>query len=302
MILDVKYLQTLLALDEKRSFVKAAEELCITQSALSHQIKKLEDYYQIDFLNRHNRPFTLTYAGSVLLKLAQHIIPEFYKTDNLLKNINNDKAGRLHIAIECHSCFDWLMPTMNEYRKVQPDIDMDISLSLQFEPLSALYNGTADIVITSAKHNDDLLHFSAIFDYELMLACAVDNPLTNKKYITPYDLTTQTLITYPVAENKLDIFKRFLHPASLVPREHKTCELTQMILQKVASNIGVCALPRWVGYNIIDKRQIKFIPLSKKGLKNRLYVCSFKKIKNLQYVKDFVRISRLICQNDLSYE
>ncbi|RLA06418.1 MAG: LysR family transcriptional regulator [Gammaproteobacteria bacterium] len=301
MFIDIKHLQALQSIDKHRSFVGASYELCITQSALSHQVKKLESYYQIKILNRQNRPLTWTYAGKKLLKLANNIVPKIKRVNNQLQQIKKGNTGRLHIAVECHSCFDWLMPSMNEYRKIQPTVDMDISQVLQFEPINSLLNGIVDVAITSAKIDHKNLNFTPIFNYNLMLAVSTRNHLSDKKYITEQDLSRQTLISYPVPEHRLDVYKKFLHPAGLAPRYRQNTELTQMMIQKVASNIGVCALPQWVSFSMIDERQIKFIPIGKQGLQCTLYVCTLNNTKNLQYIKDFVKISSFISKTIFNY-
>ncbi|HCA66423.1 MAG TPA: LysR family transcriptional regulator, partial [Pseudomonas sp.] len=58
-------------------------------------------------------------------------------------------AGRLHMAIECHSCFQWLMPTIDQFRDAWPEVELDLASGFSFAPLPALARGDLDLVVTS---------------------------------------------------------------------------------------------------------------------------------------------------------
>jgi LysR family transcriptional regulator for metE and metH len=244
-MIEVRHLETLLTIREVGSLQEAAERLHVTQSALSHQVRDLEVRLQVALLNRRTRPARLTTAGLRLVALAEDVLPRLRATEQELRRLSAGRTGRLHVAIDCHSCFQWLMPTLDAFRKDWPEVTLDLTAAFSFAPLPALARGDLDVVITSDPEPQEALQYAPLFSYELVLAVARQGPLGKAHQIQPQDLADQVLITYPVDRSRLDIFTAFLDPAGIEPASVRTAELTPMIVQLVASGRGVAALPSW---------------------------------------------------------
>ncbi|WP_417250992.1 LysR family transcriptional regulator [Castellaniella sp.] len=244
-MIEVRHLETLLAIRDGGSLQEAAERLHLTQSALSHQLRDLEVRLKTPLLNRRTRPAGLTTAGLRLVALAQDVLPRIRATELELRRLAAGRAGRLHVAIDCHSCFQWLMPTLDTFRKDWPEVSLDLSAAFSFAPLPALTRGDLDIVITSDPQALDAVDYTPLFTYELVLAVPSQSDIGKARPVEPEDLATQVLITYPVERSRLDIFTTFLDPAGIDPVGTRTAELTPMIVQLVASGRGVAALPSW---------------------------------------------------------
>ncbi|WP_323017571.1 LysR family transcriptional regulator [Castellaniella sp.] len=244
-MLEVRHLETLLAIRDGGSLQEAAERLHVTQSALSHQLRDLEVRLKTPLLNRRTRPARLTTAGLRLVALAEDVLPRIRATELELRRLSAGRAGRLHVAIDCHSCFQWLMPTLDAFRKDWPEVSLDLSAAFSFAPLPALSRGDLDVVITSDPETLDGVHYAPLFAYELVLAVSSQGPLGAARRVEAEDLRDQILITYPVDRSRLDVFTVFLDPAGVEPAGIRTAELTPMIVQLVASGRGVAALPSW---------------------------------------------------------
>ena len=217
-MLELRHLKTLKALREMGSLVEAAEVLHLTQSALSHQIKDLEDRLNCTLFIRKTKPPRFTSAGRRLLALADLVAPEFKAAERDIARLTQGEAGRLHICIECHSCFQWLVPCIEAYRLNWPEVELDLIGGFSFTPLPALARGDLDLVITSDPIDLPDIHYEPLFEYEAMLAVSKRHPLSQKTFIDPLDLADQTLITYPVDRDRLDVFTQFLDPAGVDPR------------------------------------------------------------------------------------
>ena len=292
MFLELRHLRTLTALRDTGSLAAAAQQLHQTQSALSHQIKTIENYYSAPLFIRKSRPMRFTPLGERLLQLADDILPAVYHTEQAVQQISGASRGRLHIAIECHACFDWLIPTMDDYRRQWPDVELDLSTSFAFEPIPALSRGRVDLVITSDPQETPDLVYEPLFRYQALLALNNHHPLKAKKYIEPDDLRDLTLITYPVERSRLDIFNYFLDPAGVEPALQRTAELTVMILQLVASGRGVAALPNWVLTEYLDYSYVSARPLGKTGIWSTLYAAVRKSDRELAFVEAFLNQAR----------
>ncbi len=294
MYLELRHLRTLAELRDAGSLAQAAERLHLTQSALSHQLKALEDYYGLSLFVRKSRPVRFTAAGQRLLNAADRILPELIATERDLSRFAGGEAGRLHIAMECHSCFDWLVPTLDTFRDAWPAVELDILMGLSFQGLDALTRGDADLMVTSDPVDDPAIHYEPLFRYQSLLALAKDHPLTAKEWIAPEDLAGQILICYPVGREKLDIFKYFLDPAGVEPAEVRFTELTVMIMQLVASQRGVAALPNWVMGEYLARDYVASRPIGEHPPWITLSAAMRVDDARLPYMRDFVGTARQV--------
>lgn len=298
-MIELRHLQSLRAIQETGSLVEASERLHITQSALSHQLRDLESKLDLSLLNRRARPLRFTTAGLRLLELAEEVLPRVRLAEQELQRMAAGAAGRLHLAIECHSCFQWLMPTLDQFRARWPEVELDLSAGFNFAPLPALARGDLDMVITSDPVEDEAVVYIPLFRYELVLALARDHALAEQKRVEPEDLAEQTLITYPVERERLDIFHAFLDPAGREPAEVRTAELTPMMAQLVASGRGVAALPNWALTEYLDAGLLTSRPLGD-GVWRTLYAAVRTEEADAAYLRQFIEIAREQCFQDLS--
>lgn len=291
-MLDLRHLRTIRALRDGGSLVEAAERLHLTQSALSHQIKELEQRIGMPLYVRKSRPLRLTGAGQRLLKLSGHVLPLMEQGERDLKQITEGKAGRLFMSIDCHSCFDWLMPSINRFRDNWPEVEVDLSSGFSFAPLPILQKGELDLVVTSDPVPMDGITYQALFGYEVQLALRPSHTLTKQPFILPWHLQDQTLITYPVELERMDVFTHFLSPAGVAPADVRKAELTLMIAQLVASGRGVAALPNWAMAEYVKNGLLSARPLGKNGLWRTLYAAVREEHLGVAYMADFLRLAR----------
>jgi LysR family transcriptional regulator for metE and metH len=292
MFLELRHLRSLLAIQETGNLVRASERLHVTQSALSHQIKGLEQYFETPLFLRNSKPLRLTPAGEKLISLGQRVLPQVESVEKELGQVARGEMGRLHIAIECHACFEWLAPVLSLYRQQWPQVEVDFHVGVSFEALPALQKGEVDLVISSDPVKRDDLQFEELFEYEALLAMSQGHELAQRKQIRAADLAQETLITYPVNRQRLDVFSRFLQPAGVEPAAVRHSELTSVILLLVASGRGVAVLPDWVLREAAQGESLTTKPLGRNGLKGTLYAAVRKSDHKLGYVRDFVHLAR----------
>ncbi|HWK70069.1 LysR family transcriptional regulator [Pollutimonas sp. M17] len=299
-MLEIRHLETLSAIRDAGSLQEAAERLHVTQSALSHQLRDLEVRLKTPLLNRRTRPARLTTAGLRILALADQILPQVKATERELQRLAAGRTGRLHVAIDCHSCFQWLLPALDAFRHDWPDVELDLSAAFSFAPLPALVRGDLDVVVTSDPQAIEAIEYLPLFRYELMLAVAAANPLSQYKYIEPYQLADQVLITYPVERQRLDVFTAFLDPADIEPAALRKAELTPMIAQLVASQRGVAALPNWALTEYLDQGWLRLCHLGTQGVWRTLYAAVRGEDVQADYLQAFIKQARDTCFKTLT--
>lgn len=298
-MIEIKHLLTIKRIKETGSLVEAADRLCVTQSALSHQLKELEGRLNVQLVLRKSRPLKLTSAGERLASLADTVIPVMQSAERDIARLAGGETGRLHIAIECHSCFNWLMPSINAYREHWPHIELDLSTAFNFIPLPALVRGDLDLVLTSDPKDIPGIYYEPLFSYENKLGFAKSHAFAKKSYVVASDLCEQTLITYPVETNRLDVFTRFLDLENCEPAEIRTAELTLMIVQLVASGRGVCALPNWALKEYVDQDYLHTCKLGKLGLWSHLYFALREENRQSVYIQEFIKLAKELCFSTL---
>tara|TARA_B100000965_G_scaffold312354_1_gene272141 strand:+ start:1037 stop:1975 length:939 start_codon:yes stop_codon:yes gene_type:complete len=300
-VLELRHLATLQAIDEAGSLVEAAERLHVTQSALSHQLKDLEHRLGVALIVRRTRPIRFTTAGGRVLALARQVLPQVRRTETELRRLAAGQSGRLHIAIECHSCFQWLMPALDRFREAWPEVELDLSAAFSFTPQAALVRGDLDMVITSDPVDNDAVRYLPLFRYELVLAVARQSALAGARAVAPRALAEETLITYPVEHERLDVFTAFLDPAGVAPAALRTAELTPMMVQLVAAGRGVAALPNWALTEYLDLDLVRAVRLGEgEGVWRTLYAAVRDGDEQVPFIQEFMDTARALCFSNLS--
>ncbi|AEM41592.1 HTH-type transcriptional regulator metR [Ketogulonicigenium vulgare] len=292
MHIEFRHLRTIKAIHDAGGLAKAADLLNMTQSALSHQVKNIEDQAGVELFVRRSKPLKLSAAGKRLLVAAESILPQIAALEAEFKSLAGGSAGRLHIAIECHACFEWLFPVMEQFRKLWPDVDVDIRPGLAFGALPALRREEVDVVISSDPEASDDVTFLPLFDYAPTFVASCQSPLAAKPYVTAEDFRDQVLITYPVERARLDVFSQLLTPAKVEPAMIRQVELTAMILLLVASNRGVAVLPDWVVHQQRYKADYVMRPLTEGGISRSLYAAVREGDAERPFVQDLVRLAQ----------
>jgi LysR family transcriptional regulator for metE and metH len=290
--LEIRHLETLLALSECGSLSKAAARLFLTQSALSHQLKALESHYGAALVEKNIRPLRFTAIGQRLLTLAREVLPQVSAAGRDVARLAEGHAGPLRVAVQCHNCFDWLMPAMDAYRELWPEVELDIVSGFVMNPLPLIERGEAELaVMHDPQEEHPNIVFSPLFRYESVALMSPKHRLAAKSWMEASDFADETLITYPVPDELLDVMKHCLMPAKINPKR-RTAELTVAILQLVASGRGIAALPSWTVGNYIERGYVVSRPIGEKGLRCELYAATTSAAAESAYIREFIALTR----------
>ena len=290
-IIELRHLKTLLALQETGSVSLAAKRVFLTQSALSHQIRALEQHYDTPLFERKSNPIRFTPAGERLLQLARELMPLLAAAQRDMAQIIEGEAGELRVAVECHTCFDWLMPAMDTFRPLWPQVELDIVSGFQADPVGLLLTHRADLAIVSEAAAQSGIVYQPLFAYEMVGICAKDHPLADKAVWQAADFAAETLISYPVPDDMLDLLRKILLPAGINPaRRHS--ELTVAIIQLVASRRGIAALPYWTVMPYLEKGYVVARQIGHTPLQSELYAAMRQDDADKSFLDNFCQIVR----------
>ncbi|OBX05908.1 LysR family transcriptional regulator [Gallibacterium genomosp. 3] len=284
--LELRHLKTLLALKETGSVSSAAKRVYLTQSALSHQLKLIEEQFGLPLFERKTNPLRFTAAGERLIQLANEVLPKVAMAERDLARVQQGEAGELRIAVECHTCFDWLMPAMDEFRQHWGLVELDIVSGFHTDPVGLLLTDRADWAIVSEVEENSEVIYRPLFAYEMVGICSRDHELASKEVWQAEDFIDQTIITYPVPDEMLDLLRQVLKPAGINPIR-RTTELTIAMIQLVASKRGVAAVPYWAVLPYLERGYVVARKITDKGLYSNLYAAIRAEDQRIAYIDDF---------------
>lgn len=291
-MLERIHLATILEVHKQGSLTAAADVLHVTQSALSHSMKKLEQQVGTEIWQREGRSLRLTQAGQYLLSLAQRMLPQLDLAEQRLRQYAQGERGTLRIGMECHPCYQWLLRIVSGYLAAWPQVDVDVKQKFQFGGIGALFGFEIDLLVTPDPLLKPGLRFEPVFDYEQVLVVPGNHPLAGQEEVSPSQLVRETLITYPVPLERLDIFQLFLLPANVAPRKHKTIETTDIMLQMVASGRGVTALPKWLVTDYAPQLGLHTLRLGPRGIQKQIHLGVREADGDIDYLQSFINMAR----------
>ena len=286
------HLEIVRAVAQHGSLTAAAEKLHLTQSALSHTVRKLEDQLGVAIWYREGRRLRPTQAGEYLLAVANRLLPQFAHAEEHLEQYAQGERGSLRIGMECHPCYQWLLKIVSPYLAAWPAVDVDVKQEFQFGGIGALFGYDIDMLVTPDPLYKPGLTFEPVFDYEQVLVVGPQHPLRKTEYVLPKQLSNEMLITYPVAIERLDIYNHFLTPAGIAPKRHKIIETTDIMLQMVASGRGVAALPRWLVEEQSSKFNVFPVRLGPQGVSKQIFLGFRTTDAEIDYLSSFVDMAR----------
>ena len=291
-MLERSHLEIVREVERRGSMTAAAVSLHLTQSALSHAMRKLEGMLGTEIWRREGRSLALTQAGQFLLEAAGRILPQLEHAEQGLTRFARGERGVLRFGMECHPCHQWLLKVAADYMPRWPDVDVDVKQKFRFGGIGALLDHEIDFLVTPDPERRAGLVFEAVFDYEQVLVVPQGHALAAEPWVTPEQLRNEVLITYPVETGRLDIYTLFLTPAGVSPRQHKVLESTDLMLQMVAENRGVAALPRWLVEENMARVAVAPVRLGPQGVPKQIHLGLRESDAQIDYVKDFVQLAR----------
>ncbi|PWC55021.1 LysR substrate-binding domain-containing protein [Azospirillum sp. TSO22-1] len=291
-MLDRQLLSILREVDRLGSVTAAAGRLNVSQSALSHTVRKFEERTGVEIWMKKGRSLRFTQAGDYLLALAQRVLPQIEHAERVLADFASGQRGALRVGMECHPCQKWLMRMTAAYLARWPDVDFEVRTAFRFDGVAALLDNEIDLLITPDPIDLPEALFTPVFDYELVLVVQDAHPLAMRGVALPHDLLGEELITVPVSVERLDVYTRFLVPAHCQPRRHRTAETTDLMLQLVAAGRGVTVLPDWLVREEGSDLPVRTVRLGPDGIGKSIHLGIRRGEEGVEYIAGFLALAR----------
>jgi LysR family transcriptional regulator for metE and metH len=288
MDLEIRHLQLVSAVAALGSLTAAAERLHLTQSALSHQLRDIEERLGAALFLRRNRRMTPTAAGQRLLESAGTVLDELERTEAAVKSIAGDRQGLLRVATECYTCYHWLPALLHDFNRRCPGVDVRIEVDATARPLPMLLGGKLDLALMTTAVHDRRLATTPLFRDEMLVVVPAGHRLASQRYVRPADLANETVFMYSSREDSY-VFCTLLTPAGVQPRLHQV-QLTEAILELVRAGLGVTVLARWVVQPYLQSRSLVGVKLTARGFYRGWAGVVPRSLATVPYVAEFLRL------------
>ena len=289
MDLEVRHLRLVVAVAEHGTLTAAAEGLHLTQSALSHQLKDIEDRLEAPLFLRRNRRMIPTAAGQHLLDTSLSVLAELERAETALRDLGRTKQGLLRVATECYTCYHWLPPVLQQFTARCPGVDVRIDVDATSRPLAVLLAGKLDLALMLSPVRDRRLAATPLFRDELLVVVPAQHRFASQAYVRPSQLAEESMFMYSPREDSY-VFQRLLTPAGIVPRRLQQVQLTEAILELVRAGMGVSVMARWAVQPYLDRRTLTGVRLTQRGFYRDWTAVVPRTLAGTPYVGEFLRL------------
>ena len=294
--LEVRHLKLVETVAKEGGLTKAANRLHVTQSALSHQLRDIEDKLGAPLFLRLNKKMLLTQAGERLLSSAPAVLDELKRAEEDIRQIALHREGILRISTECYTCYHWLPPVLKPFSREFPRVEVRIIAEATRRPVEALLDGRLDLAITSEVTRNQKLTFKPLFKDEMVVIVSPGHPLAGLPYVSAKDFSSEHLIVYALPKEDLTIYQKVLIPAGVSPRHLSRVELTEAIVEMVKAGLGIGVMARWAVAPQIEAGSLVGVPVTAKGLHRHWNAAMIKHKAAPPYLLKFVE---LLSQNPI---
>ncbi len=286
MDLEIKHLRLVSAIARTGSVTRAGDALNLSQSALSHQLRDIEDRLATSLFHRVGKRMVLTTAGDALLRTATQVLDIVGRTEEEIRRAGKSEAGLLRITTQCYTCYHWLPGLLKEYRLRHPSVEVQVDADATPKPIKSLLEGRIDLAIVSDRVRDRRLVEHPLFEDELLVIMSPSHRLAGRVSIEPEDFADETLIIYPPKEEST-ILLRVLNPAGVTPKALQQVQLSEAIVELVKAGLGIAAMARWAVEPYVRAGALRTARLTRKGFRRRWGAAMLRDMASAPHVKDF---------------
>jgi DNA-binding transcriptional LysR family regulator len=277
-------------LAELKSFSKAAEAKFITQSAMSHLIKNLEEELGVKLVNRESKNISLTPAGRVFYQYAKRILGLYKEMENEVYNIATKVKGTLYIGATPTVAVYLLPQVLYEFLRRYPEVHVELSVDSTDKVIERLETGSIDLGVVEGKLKSRFLTTEEIAEDEIVVIASDDNPLARKEKVVPKELLSQPFIMPAKGSGLREFVEDFFRQLKLNPEKLRVCmtiDTPELIVQMVQAGRGIAFVSKWAAFRALREGSVRILPLNRKGLMRKFYLLTAEQEPSSPGVKRF---------------
>ncbi|WP_298316649.1 LysR family transcriptional regulator [uncultured Aquimarina sp.] len=286
--MELKYYRLIKTIAEEGSIANATERLFLTQSALSHQLRELEERLGFKVFHRSRNKWELTQEGSELYKLANKLFQSIDEGFSNIKHIMEGSKGAIKLSAECQSFFHSIPSFIQKMGILYPEIDIDVTLGATHQTISQVLSEEIDIAIVTSKPASEELTSIKVFKDEIFAVIHKENLLNSLEYLEASHFSDLHLLINSFPLEGVYVYEHFLKSNKINPKKISAIPFTEITLSMIEANMGVMCAPKWQLNSFKLSEDIVFKRISKNGLKRNHFLVVKKKHRNKKYIHDFI--------------
>lgn len=286
--MEIKYFRLIKTIEEEGSIASSAEKLFLTQSALSHQLRELEERLGFKVFHRTRNRWKLTEEGEELYKLGNSILESIEKSFLNIEQLRTGSVGSIKISTECYSFYQDLPPFIQKMGLLYPEIEVDLILEATHQPISKILSNEIDIAIVTQKPAHESLSAVEMYEDEIFAIMHNEHPLSHADFLEGNDFADLNLIIHSFPLETVSVYEHYLKPNKITPVKITAIPLTEVALEMVDANMGVICMPMWALKSFKLSDNLKFKRIGKNGLKRTHYLVFRKQDMHKKYINDFI--------------
>ncbi len=289
MFLEVRHLRLIDAISRQGSVTGAGSVLHLSQSALSHQLKELEERLGVPLFHRVRKKMLPTQAGERLLAGARTILEELGALEGELADLNADQAGVLRISTECYTAYHWLPGRVAVFAEKFPRVQVQVVIEATGRPIDALVRGDLDLAIVTSTPNRQDVDYRPLFQDDMLVVLRRCHPLASRPHFPVEAFAGETLIVYNSPYEGFT-FESVLQPAGVRPRGILQLQLTEGILEFVRAGMGVAVLARWAVAPYLESGELVGLQLTERPLRRQWSAATLRCETPPPHLSEFMRL------------
>jgi LysR family transcriptional regulator, low CO2-responsive transcriptional regulator len=294
--LDTRQLRAFAILAKTGSFTKAAQDLHLTQSAVSHAMKALEQDAGCRLLDRTGKKVTPTEAGELLLVHAERILSEMAHARAALEKLGKWGQSRLRIGASATACQHLLPPVLREFRNEFPKCRITIAPGDTPEMIEFLRAGKIDLAVNLEPPPREPLEFRALFTDEMQFIVAPTHPWALAGRASRDEIAMQNYILYTRGSYTGEAIDDYFREDEIVLRTAIEMGSISAIKEMVKLDLGVSILAPWTVAEETKAGTLVTIPLGKRKLKRRWGVLHWQARRLSIQEERFVKLAQASCK------
>ena len=286
--MEIKYFRLIKTIAEEGSIANSADKLFLTQSALSHQLRELEERLGFKVFHRKRNKWQLTEEGKALYKLGNSVLDSIEKGFQDIEQLRTGSVGVIKVSTECYSFYQGLSSFIQKMGLLYPEIEVDLILEATHQPISKILSNEIDIAIVTQKPMNEGLMSIEVYEDEIFAILHKENPLHQVEFLKANDFSEMHLIIHSFPLETVSVYDEFLKPNGITPAKISAIPLTEVALEMVDANMGVMCMPKWALKSFKLSEGLTFKRISQNGLKRTHYLVFRKSDKHKKYIHDFI--------------
>jgi LysR family transcriptional regulator, regulator for metE and metH len=288
MDIDIRHLRMVTAIAATGGVTQAAEQLHLTQSAISHQLRGIEDRLGTPLFLRVGKRMVLTAAGTRVLTTAHRVIDDIETAEDEVRRLAGTDAGLLRVCAQCNTGYHWLPPLVDVFRRTHPAVDVTLAVEWTMQPIEALLEGRLDVAIVTQSVRHEHVRVRPLFEDEHAAIVVPDHPFATQAFVRPEDLAAERLLLYSSSPDDSFTIQQIMKPAGVMPRRVSFVMLTEAILEMVKARLGVSVMQTWAIEPALRAGDVRAVPITAGGIRRQWSAATLKQAGRVAHVEAFI--------------